>query len=161
MLHQPTLRVIKILTLLSNSQEKLTLSLISKHLNIPASTLFPILQTLQKEHFILCDEKDKSYKLAYKLLELTQGIKKENSPLELIKKYMKNIRDLSQQTCQLGILKGGDVLYLEKFDASSQVQIKSFVGASYPAYATALGKALLEKKAKKNLQKFTLKTLKL
>lgn len=151
MLHQPTLRVIKVLNLLANSPEKLSLSLISKQLNIPPSTLFPILQTLQNEHFILCDNANKSYDLDYKVLELAQKIKNENTALELIKKYMKNIRDLTQQTCQLGILKGGEVLYLEKFDASSDVQIKSFVGASYPAYATALGKALLEKKSKKEL----------
>lgn len=52
----------------------------------------------------------------------------------------------------MGILKGGEVLYLEKFDTNNEIQLKSFVGTTYPAYATSLGKALLEKKSKKELQ---------
>ena len=52
---------------------------------------------------------------------------------------MKNIRNLTKQTCQMGILKESNVLYLEKIDANNQVQLKSFIGTSYPAYATSLG----------------------
>lgn len=66
---------------------------------------------------------------------------------------MKNIRNLTKQTCQMGILKEGNVLYLEKIDADNQVQLKSFIGTSYPAYATSLGKALLVDKSKNELKK--------
>ncbi|EHZ1036617.1 IclR family transcriptional regulator, partial [Campylobacter coli] len=47
----------------------------------------------------------------------------------------------------------GNVLYLEKIDANNTVQLKSFIGTSYPAYATSLGKALLSNKNKKELEK--------
>ncbi|ECO2923085.1 IclR family transcriptional regulator, partial [Campylobacter jejuni] len=63
------------------------------------------------------------------------------------------IRNLTNQTCQMGILKDGNVLYLEKIDANNTVQLKSFIGTSYPAYATSLGKALLSNKNKKELEK--------
>lgn len=53
----------------------------------------------------------------------------------------------------MGILKEGNVLYLEKIDADNQVQLKSFIGTSYPAYATSLGKALLVDKSKNELKK--------
>lgn len=150
--HQPTLRVIKILELLANSEEKMTLSVISKKLKIPVGTLFPILQTLQDKQYIKYNLHNKSYDLDYKILELSHNIKSTNNVFELIKKHMKNIRDLSGQTCQLGILKEDNVLYLEKLDANDQVQIKSFIGTSYPAYATALGKALLSNKNKEELK---------
>lgn len=39
------------------------------------------------------------------------------------------------------------MLYLEKIDVNHQVQLKSFVDTSYPAYATSLGKALLANKS--------------
>lgn len=150
MAHQPTLRVLKILELLSSSNESLPLSTIAKKLGIPASTLSPILQTLQEENYITCQ--NKNYALDSKILELGGGVKSQDSLIKLIKKHMKKIRDLSGQTCQMGILKGGNVLYLEKLDTKNQVQLKSFVGVSYPAYATSLGKALLEKKSKKELK---------
>lgn len=150
MAHQPTLRVLKVLKLLSDSNENLPLSIIAKKLNIPTSTLSPILQTLQEENYI--SYKNKGYSLDLKILELGCSVKSQNSIIDLIKKHMKKIRDLSGQTCQMGILKQGDVLYLEKLDTPNQVRLKSFVGASYPAYATSLGKALLEKKSKKELK---------
>ncbi|EAJ0683523.1 IclR family transcriptional regulator, partial [Campylobacter coli] len=111
-MHQPTLRVLNILELLA--KEKLTLSTIAKKLNIPAGTLWPILQTLQEKQYIRCDLKNKSYYLDFKILELGYNIKSENSIFEMIKKHMKNIRNLTNQTCQMGILKDGNVLYLEK-----------------------------------------------
>ncbi|WP_291952846.1 IclR family transcriptional regulator [Campylobacter sp.] len=149
MKHQPTLRVLKILELLA-CEKNLTLSQIAKNLDIPIGTLSPILKTLQETRYIFC--KNKFYCLDNKILELSLSIKNENSVIELIKKHMKIIRDLSGQTCQMGILKGGEVLYLEKFDTNNEIQLKSFVGTTYPAYATSLGKALLEKKSKKELQ---------
>lgn len=39
------------------------------------------------------------------------------------------------------------MLYLEKIDINHQVQLKSFVDTSYPAYATSLDKALLANKS--------------
>ncbi|EAI8456509.1 IclR family transcriptional regulator [Campylobacter coli] len=150
-MHQPTLRVLNILELLA--KEKLTLSTIAKKLNIPAGTLWPILQTLQEKQYIRCDLKNKSYYLDFKILELGYNIKSENSIFEMIKKHMKNIRNLTNQTCQMGILKEENVLYLEKIDANNPVQLKSFIGTSYPAYATSLGKALLSNKNKEELKK--------
>lgn len=152
-LHQPTLRVLKILELLATSQEKLTLSAIAKNLKIPTGTIYPILQTLQEKQYIKCDLKNKTYSLDFQILALANHIKSENKVLELIKKHMKNIRNLTKQTCQMGILKEGNVLYLEKIDADNQVQLKSFIGTSYPAYATSLGKALLVDKSKNELKK--------
>lgn len=57
------------------------------------------------------------------------------------------------------------MLYLEKIDANHQVQLKSFVDTSYPAYATSLGKALLANKSEfkklypQAFEKMTEKTL--
>ena len=151
--HQPTLRVLKVLEFLAGCKQACTLSAMAKNLQIPPSTLLPILQTLQEKNYIKCEHTNKSYELDFKIVELAQSIKKEASVLEVIRIHMKKIRNLSAQTCQLGILKGGEVLYLEKFDAKNEVRLKSFIGTTYPAYATSLGKALLEKKSKKDLQK--------
>lgn len=46
-----------------------------------------------------------------------------------------------------GNFNGGNMLYLEKIDVNHQVQLKSFVDTSYPAYATSLCKALLANKS--------------
>ena len=51
-LHNPTKRVIDILNIISKNSDKLTFSNISKNLEIPKSTLSPILKTFKlRSHF--------------------------------------------------------------------------------------------------------------
>lgn len=47
------------------------------------------------------------------------------------------------EVCHFGILSNGDVLYLDRRDSSQELRYVSAVGARKPAYATALGKAML------------------
>jgi DNA-binding IclR family transcriptional regulator len=48
--------------------------------------------------------------------------------------------------CNLGVLKGDLMVYIDKVDASDRpVRLSTAVGASVPAHATALGKALLSR----------------
>lgn len=51
-LHNPTLRVVRILNLVNNYEEGISLVNISKKLTIPKSTLSPILKTLELTNFL-------------------------------------------------------------------------------------------------------------
>jgi DNA-binding IclR family transcriptional regulator len=57
--------------------------------------------------------------------------------------YMADLFTRTGQTVHLAILDGPDVLYLEKIYGHSSTKASTSVGSRRPAYATALGKALL------------------
>ncbi|WP_444546813.1 IclR family transcriptional regulator [Irregularibacter muris] len=60
-----------------------------------------------------------------------------------MKGEMNDIVNVCNEVCQLGILIDHDVFYLAKVDSEQPINLVSTVGSKLPAYATALGKALL------------------
>lgn len=78
----------------------------------------------------------------------------ENSDLFLYSRdVLKELSDAVDETAHLAILDGTDVVYLSKCERRSYaVRMSSSVGKRLPAYATALGKALLSGKTDKEVQ---------
>mgnify|MGYP000435359350 CR=1 FL=1 len=52
--HRPTERVLDILELLSNSEDGMTLTELSKALNAPKSSIMPLVHTMTARNFIIC-----------------------------------------------------------------------------------------------------------
>lgn len=68
------------------------------------------------------------------------------SRLDYRKAALPALRDMvseSQETAHLGVLSGVDVVYIELVDSPQPIRLFSKVGDSIPAYATAIGKAIL------------------
>lgn len=151
-LHNPTKRVLDILELLSKKNQGLTLNEISKSLNIPKSTISPILQTLTLTHFILKDETTLNYFIGVNAFKVGYSFLEHFNTLETIKKYMLAIVDEIDEICQLGILDHTDVIYIAKIEPVQAIKLESSVGKSLPAHATALGKALLSKYSEKEIK---------
>ena len=116
-LHNPTLRVVRILELVNNYENGISLIDISKKLAIPKSTLSPILKTLEKTNFL--EKNDKGcYVASFKLFQLGLSYSGQLDCLSTIIKQMEIVVD------RIG-------------------EIVSSVGKKIPAIYTALGKALL------------------
>lgn len=142
-LHNPTLRVIDILETLDNHPEGLNLSELSEKTDIPKSTISPIIYTLLCKNYIILDGKTNKYKLDIKSFILGKSYLLNLNSIDIIKKEMEDIVNTCNETCQLGVLIDFDVLYLAKVDPNHPIKLVSSVGTKLPAYATALGKALL------------------
>ena len=142
-LHKPTLRALSVLELVSSSEHKYTLSEISRTLNIPISTLSPILYTLREQKYLGFDEEAQSYYLGMRLFEIGSRIQGSSTYQKIIN-IMSDVVDACGETCHFGILDRGDVLYLAKVDAKQPIRLFSTIGKRLPAYGTAIGKALLK-----------------
>lgn len=141
-LHNPTIRVINILNLLSNNSKGYNLIEISRLLNIPKSTISPILKTLLEKEFISLDA-DLKYKIGKSLFKIGTSYLDTSDNFSIIKSCMKNIVNECNEICQLGVFQNGDVLYIYKEEPLQAIKLVSSVGKTLPAYATAIGKSLL------------------
>jgi DNA-binding IclR family transcriptional regulator len=150
-MHNPTLRVTEVLNYLSKSASPMRLSDISRELNMPKSTLVPILQTLVSCQYIGKDGADR-YFPGFALLALGTAARNAYGPSKFMKEHLKNLVEKFNETCYYGVLEGNDVLYLEKIDSPQPLRILTEIGRRLPAYATGLGKALLMEKTKEELQ---------
>lgn len=141
-LHNPTLRVIKILELINNNEYGITNKEISERLMIPKSTLSPILNTLESTNIL--EKSDKGcYSASFKLFQLGLSYSGHLDTLSMIRKQMKIVVKEVEEIVQYGVLIDDMVLYLEKVNAFDNIEIVSSVGKKIPAVYTALGKALL------------------
>ena len=150
--HNPTLRVIRILELINNTEEGLTNAEISQKLEIPKSTLSPILNTLELTSIL--EKNDKGcYIASFKLFQLGLSYSGHLDALSMIRKQMEIIVKEVSEIVQFGILIDDMVLYLEKVNSFDNIEIVSSVGKKIPAVYTALGKALLSRYSDKDISK--------
>jgi DNA-binding IclR family transcriptional regulator len=56
---------------------------------------------------------------------------------------MKQLRQRFNETINLGVLSGGEVVYLDVLESERSLRMQSSVGASDPLHSTALGKVFL------------------
>lgn len=141
-MHKPTLRVIQILELLSAGGQPLRLAEISRALDIPKSTLLPILQTMTQSRYLSKDDSDR-YCLGIAMVGAAAAAGRLHSPAKCIKACLKELVEEFYETCYYGVLEGNRVLYLEKVDSPQPLRMLTSIGHRLPAYATGLGKALL------------------
>lgn len=140
--HRATARVLDILESLSGSEEGLTLTELSQALHAPKSSLFPIVHTLEERRYLRQDHGTGRYTVGPGALVLGAAFSADRG-LAPIVQVMKDVVDKCQETCQLGILDQGNVLYVEREDSTQAIRLISWVGTRLPANATAIGKALL------------------
>lgn len=141
-LHNPTLRVVRILDLVNNYEEGISLIEISKQLSIPKSTLSPILKTLELTNFL--EKNDKGcFVASFKLFQLGLSYAGQLDVLTMIRKQMKVVVSKINEIVQFGVLDDDMVFYLAKVNTSENIEIISSVGKKIPAVYTGLGKALL------------------
>lgn len=166
-LHKPTTRVINILEIVSKNSEKLTFSEIAKLLDIPKSTLSPILKTLVELELITLNPLSQTYTIGLTSFQIGQAYLKNINGLDIIKSHMTIITNLCNETCQLGINHNNEVLYLMKVESPHPIKLMSSIGRNLPLYCTGLGRVLLcnytssqiRKLYSKPLMKFTEKTI--
>lgn len=107
------------------------------------STTFRLLSHLEESGFV--ERAGRSYVLGWRLFELGNHVA-PCRPHGLRSVAVPHMTELLSQTgmaVQLGILRGTEVIYLEKLHGTRAVTVATVVGGRAPATCTALGKALL------------------
>jgi len=150
-MHQPTLRVLQILEAVTADGKEKRLSEFSRDLNIPKSTLLPILQTLCRQRYLVQDDVGR-YQPGTALFSLGAGFSDCFPVLKYVHQQLELLVNALGETCYFGILDGSDVLYLDKVDSSQPLRMLTNIGKKLPAYATGIGKALLIGKSAEELK---------
>lgn len=140
--HRSTARVLDILELVAANPSTCTQADICRMLEVPKSSLFPILHTLTDRHFLELDERSR-YRIGSAAWAVGASCLSRLNLMDEAEKILRNITSGCKETSHFAVLSGGDVLYLKKVDSPQPIRMTSQVGVRLPAYATALGKALL------------------
>lgn len=150
--HRSTQRAIDITKMVAkHNAEGLTMTELSLLLNVPKSSLFSIIHTLEKNELLSLEESTGKYRMGMRIYLLAYSCMSSDSIQPALRQEMKRITKSCRETCFFGILKGGDVLYLLKEESPEPLRMVA-QGNKLPAYCTGIGKALLSEKTPEELR---------
>ncbi|NJC21486.1 DNA-binding IclR family transcriptional regulator [Arthrobacter pigmenti] len=136
-------RVAALLELLSERKSPMRMIEVAQALDLPKSTTHGLLQTLQAKELVVRDDNQR-YRLSLRLFSLAATALELVDLPELARPAMEELSGSTGGTCNLAVLDGHYVLYIEKVEhRDSLVRLVTHVGTRIPAHVTALGKVLV------------------
>jgi DNA-binding IclR family transcriptional regulator len=134
-------KAFRVLEAMSAAGAPMTLMDITKQTALPKPTVFRILRTLIELGFVDQDQLRRRYDLTLKLYNLGRGngyddIRQDALPI------MQALHARFDETVNLGVLQGGQVLYIHYIETTKSVRWQVRPGVRDPYYCTALGRAI-------------------
>ncbi len=144
---QPVYKALQVLRCLGDERRELALSEICYRVEIPKTTVFRYLQTLCACGFVTHDFDTDLYRIGLRVWELGQSVHEPIRIRDLALPEMRALRDRFNETVNLGILDGLEVVYIEIIESRRSLRMQAQLGGRDPIYSTALGKAVLALKS--------------
>lgn len=121
----------------------LTLAELSELAGVNKSTSLRLVAPLIEENLLERDAETGRFRLGYGCLHLGQAYLREIDLRTVARPELRQLSRATQLTCHLVVRSGTNVVYVDKVENESTVRMASRIGASVPAYCTAVGKAIL------------------
>jgi DNA-binding IclR family transcriptional regulator len=135
-------RMVCIFDLLAKSEAAMTLKQLSIDAKLASSTTFRILSSL-KTHGLIEQDKSNRYQLGRRFLHYAKNISDEDDVRELIKPLMQSLCEKTQETVNLSIHQGNDLVYIERILSPNILRADVAIGKRTPLHVTAVGKLIL------------------
>jgi IclR family transcriptional regulator, KDG regulon repressor len=135
-------RGFEIIDLLAQADSGLTISHIHRTLRFPLSSAATILYTLEALGYVERSQDSSAYTLSLKLHSLTRQID-QTSLVNRCHELLARLVAESGLTGHLAVLREGNSMYVDRVPAPGLIQVSSYVGMTWPAYCSGVGKALL------------------
>jgi DNA-binding IclR family transcriptional regulator len=136
-------KALAILCAFTPATPTLSVTEISRQLNLPKSTAHNLLRTLKHFGFVTQDPKEKCYRLGHKVFELSELFSHSTQLVNYAMPHLRRLADQTKETVKLGILSGTGVLVIAAIESSFMLHTRGDEGRLAPLYCTGMGKACL------------------
>jgi IclR family KDG regulon transcriptional repressor len=123
--------------------DRIGVTRLARQLEVPAATAYRMLRSLEQAGFVEQVSDSKEYRLTLKLFELGCRVASRTTLRDLAAVEIEHLAQQSGTAANLGVLAGGDVLYLAKVETDDLLTLNLPPGSRAPATCTAMGKAML------------------
>lgn len=134
-------RAAAVLRALENQRAGLSLGQIAKIVNLPRSTVQRIVNALETEELVSTKEPGGGVRLGMMLTRLAASAHRDITALAhpLMEQLARRVRE----TVDLSVLRGSSMLFVDQIQSDRRLRTVSAIGAAFPLYCTANGKAVL------------------
>lgn len=150
-LSQTVVKAIDIFQCFQDDRDEKGIQEISKILDLPESTIYRLINTLEYEGILIQNKKTKKYRLGFKLLKLIEKLQNMDQWKNKAKKHMIDINKRFNETINLAIREKNKAVYIESVGSTHVLRPSMEIGAKYPIHCTGLGKCLLMDFSKEEL----------
>jgi IclR family acetate operon transcriptional repressor len=140
---KPVYKALQVLQCLGEERREMALSEICYRVGMPKTTTFRYLQTLCACGFVTHDPDTDLYRVGVRLWALGQLSRAPLHLRETALPLMRVLRDRFNETVNLGVLDGREVIYLDMVESRRSLRMQAQLGGRDPVYSTALGKAMV------------------
>jgi len=145
-MNQSVLKAMQLLDLFTDKNSELTLHEISEKANIPKSTAYRLLMTLESGGLLekrIESKHDAKYRLGLKLLELGDLVAKRLELRNIALPFMQKLAEQINEAIHLVIVNHHKATYIEKVDSDRALRLNTRIGKSTPLYIGSGPKLLL------------------
>jgi DNA-binding IclR family transcriptional regulator len=140
---QAVRRAMKVLRVFTGSRPELGLSEVARVAGLNKTTVFRLLSAFEGEGFVQRAPEGGAYRLGPELTALGLRALGATDLLFAAQSELRALAEATQETANLDVLVGREVLILEEAVGGRVLKSVSELGARFPAHATSTGKALL------------------
>lgn len=136
-------KFVQVLQLIADLPSPVVMAELVRASGYPRPTVYRIVAALAAENFIRDNPHTGAFELGTRLLQLASK-SWGRSELRLVSvDVLKQLRDTTCETVHLAVPSGDHMVYIEKLESPSAVQMASRIGTTVCMHATAVGKAYL------------------
>ena len=156
---QSAAKALRLLDLLMEAHQLLTLAALSKQTGWPKSTIHGLLSTM-RESAVVDQQSDGRYCLGVRLFEYGSAVGASWSVSDLAKPHLQHLASVTGQSVFLSMLNRSEVITIEQVQSRAGLRVVSEVGTRLPLHCTSQGKvflsAMADHEAKRVLSRRTL-----
>jgi DNA-binding IclR family transcriptional regulator len=160
---QSLARGLKILNLLSQTQEGISNTELARALGVDKGSASRLVSTLVLYGYAEKDESTRRYYLGPQVVSLSRSVLNRLPLREAAKPFLRQLMERTGECAHLAVPAQGRVLYIDQVESPATLRVNAQVGTMNPLHCTALGKALLAFGAvelPKTLEHYTPRTIK-
>ena len=131
------------LLLMVARQRQVRVSEAAAELGTVVSTAHRLLAMLAHHGFVVQDPDSKAYKAGHVLLRIGLSSVNNLDLRTLLRPYLEELRDETEETVHAAILQGNEVMFIDCVESQMALRVASRVGTSMWAHCTSIGKAWL------------------
>jgi IclR family transcriptional regulator, pca regulon regulatory protein len=136
-------KALNLLILLSRQTEDISLEDLSRAADISKTTCFRLLQTMKDQNFVEQSPDSKKYRLGPRNISIGAAALSKQSVRDLALPYMDRLRAETDESINLSVLDGSEIVFVERIEGSFIVNSNLRVGSRLPVHCSSMGKVML------------------